>query len=296
MRQRVCVAIAAVLIWIATPACGGSPASNSTPTGPTPTTSEPTPTPSPSPVPEPSPSPPAPPTPTVFTPQFIYDDGVSMDLRQQIEQDTVATQDYFTNRFRRGMHSTVPIRIRTAECQSQAIRGGIELCGFWLRSGRVSRAKIFVHELFHVLQSQNGLVGSRPCAGCPFSTGEWWHVEGSAEVVGYAFIVDKGMGSYQVVRECQLLSYFSNGGSSAPPLRQLGFAGGPGYYELVWVAWDRLLNGMSGISKIGDWVQGTPFNAAFSVNSDQFSDEFEVYRRTLTRPNAFGCGALYNPQ
>lgn len=271
-------------------ACGGS-SYDGAPTSPSPTPS-PAPSPAPAPTPTPSPNPSPPPSAGPFVATFVFDDGISSTDRRLVESNTAASQDYFTARFGHGMRGSVTVNVRAADCPTQALRGArVDLCNNWLRGGSlIRRTRTVVHEFFHIVQQQNGLSGGRPCAGCPDSISPWWHLEGSAEYVAWAFVADKGMASYQQVRDCQIANYFGGGGPNAPPLSQMNTGDSdPGaYYVTAWLGWNQLLSGLSGASKITAWVGGSGFDSAFGISSDRFSTEFESYRRTLVRPNT-GC-------
>ena len=158
----------------------------------------------------------------------------------------------------------------------------------WVQAGPVTRRKILIHELFHVLQYDVLWI---PNLGDPS-----WLVEGSAEYVGYASLAGAGLMNYDEVKRCQTNKYFDFNAASLPELDSLSMQM-PGAYAMAWLAVDRLVGGPSGIPKFATfWRAGTDshhaFQVAFGPTMSTFTSDFKQYRRTLVRPEAGSCSTF----
>lgn len=259
--------------------CGGR-----SPTGPseavTSSASSSTP-PLPSPTPAPVPA---------FRVQFNFDEVISAPDRQIAEAAVPIAQEYFSATFAKQIQGAITVNVKASDCVISAGNSIVQVCTLnegWAGTSDVRKAKILGHELFHILQQQNGWPGSD---GGALYSANWWRVEGSAEYVGYAMTIAKGTVSYERVRSCQTGNYVrGNLSTPFPPLDQIG-RDTPGVKVVfVWLAWDHLLNGLTGASKISGGLSGLPFEAAYGKSPEQFVQEFEQYRRTLSDPRIL-CG------
>lgn len=245
----------------------------------------PGPTPGPTPAPTPGPTPT--PTPGLRV-QFNIDEAVSSIDRQIIEDSVPLAQELFRQQFQREIRNILTITARAIDCPDPVfarLGSQIDICSLspgWLGTGTKARKKTMGHELFHILQQQNA-----------WPRDQWWLVEGSAEYVGYALVISRGILSYQDVLSCAVDRYFSAGGHSLPSLDRVDGTVGSAY-SMGWLAWHRLLGGIDAIPKLSAGLSGLPFETAYGMSIETFHADFASYRLTLT-PRVGGlspCHAL----
>jgi len=136
--------------------------------------------------------------------------------------------------------------------------------------------KTLVHEMFHVLQNEVGW------------TSPTWFIEGSAEYVGYSYLIDQGLVSRDRVISCEMS--IANSGAK-PPLSQLATSQQwaanlqSGIYGMGFMAVDLLTHG--NLSLLASYWQnattnGAPaaFQSVFGRTLEQFYSEFESARGT----------------
>lgn len=254
----------AVSLSLVFPACGGTELADSVPTGPN------------------SPSSPSSP---VFKATFNYDDSVSTNDRQVIENGVSFAQEFFERRLGVAVRGDLPVEVFSGGCNFGAQTVGnplrIQICtssSSWAPVGGTVRSKTVTHEMFHVLQAQNNWIF------------EWWSREGSAEYVGYAAVIDRGMISYQTIHNCQV-DQFVNNGRQMIPLGEIS-RDTYGGYGLAWLAWDSLLGGMGGIGKLSRGLRGMDFDSAYGISRPAFEEQFIDYRRSLQPSRTAACNQL----
>jgi hypothetical protein len=149
----------------------------------------------------------------------------------------------------------------------------VQICpnNFTWGRGDLKRTSTVVHELFHVIEDQNRWFGNQ----------EFWGYEGGAEFVAWAGVIDKGLTSYQLVRDCKINNFIDGDGRPMTPLPQMNTNTPSGAYGVAWLAWDQLVGGVSGIGKMSGTLQGRDFQSTYGISMGDFEQKFADYRRAV---------------
>jgi hypothetical protein len=162
---------------------------------------------------------------------------------------------------------------------------------WWATAPDYARAKVVVHEYFHVMQ--NNLVAPHSLVGVPDDQvplgGPRWLIEGSAEYFGWRVISSNELYVYETARQAQI----DQARLCATPLESMETAveiasACPQSYSLAFVAGDYLaaLHGDSGLIAFYDSIgQGSnwqsAFQSAFGTTITTFYQQFQAYRDDL---------------
>jgi hypothetical protein len=289
------------LLTVAMSACGGgSGGGASTPTSPTtPTATTPTPAPAPT------------PTPTVLTGPYTFDfaAGTSASEQDLIRSATQVAHDFLQGALGRTVEQQTTISgvVSAAGCSQgggAAFTGArsITFClanSGWTVHGPVTKQKIVIHEVYHVLQFERRWLGN------PATAGPDWLIEGAAEVVGYRGIASRNLLSYSTAVGCQVKEVADFGMRQPPGLpnlsaiesrQQFQTTQGP-LYALSMMGMDQLLSATSltALNTYGDAIAAgtawqTAFQSAFGTSVTTFYTNFPGYRSGLAVPPAYLCG------
>lgn len=226
-------------------------------------------------------------TPTLVLggPVFIFEEGVAAADQELIRQGIELADTYFPAAVGRGVLGETIIRTTltppqrtgtSAQANGHAIDVYASTQG-WQQAGRIAKLKIMVHEYFHVLQGEVNWPGMR---GTP---GAIWMLEGAAEYVGYRAVIDSGLVSYDVVRNCQMSNVTF--GTRLPALSTLegqAFNNTQGAtYGLAWLAVEKSTQRNLGNLTLywlfgGTWQRA--FETAFGLALEPFYEAFEAER------------------
>jgi hypothetical protein len=162
---------------------------------------------------------------------------------------------------------------------------------WWATAPDYARAKVMVHEYFHLLQDE--LVGPSTwmtMRADPVPTrGPVWLLEGSAEYFGWQVVGSQGMYDFETARQTQL----TEAKACSAPLQSMETSSGWATacqfpYPLGFVAADYLvsLHGESALvefyASIGQGAAWeTAFQTAFDVSASGFYQQFQDYRDGL---------------
>lgn len=278
--------------------CGGGSGGASTPTSPTPTTPTPAPT---------------TPTVTVVTGPYTFDfaAGTSTTDQNLIRDAIQFAHDFMQTTFGRTVEQQTAISgvVSAAGC-SQG--GGAAFTGprsitfclanpGWMTHGPITKQKIVIHELYHVLQFERRWIG-QPASGAH------WIIEGAAEVVGYRGVASRNLLAYPTAIGCQVKEAFDFGTRQPPGLPNLSLLEAPQQftttmgptYTVSMLGIDQLLTtpGIAALNTYMDAVAAgtgptawqTAFQSAFGTSPTSFYAQFPTYRSGLTVPPAYLCG------
>jgi hypothetical protein len=228
---------------------------------------------------------------TVGPVRFEYDAGVTEPDKATLEASARIASDYFQRQFQRTVAGPVTVSVRNTDgpFAVSGPKGSTLVTVYvghrnWQIHGPWKRTRMMVHELYEILQEE------------VHWPGDWdtWLQEGSAEFVGDAATIAAGMATIDELRQCQISIYFFMNGPSAVSLDRLFEAGADPAnvrHVIAWLAWDRLLGGPAGASRIAAyWSGGFPW--AFGRTEQSFLGEFEQYRRALQAPDSGVCASL----
>jgi hypothetical protein len=284
--------------------CGGGSGGGtaSTPTSPsTPTASAPAPAPTPTPA----------PAPTVVTGPYTFDfaSGTSTTDQELIRSAIQFAHDFLQSTLGRTVEQQTTISgVMSAQGCSQG--GGAAFTGArsitfclanqgWTALGPITRQKVVIHELYHVLQFERRWLGNPAVAGAN------WIIEGAAEVIGYRGIASRNLLPYATASSCQVKEVFDFGTRQPPGLpnlsavetqQQFQTTVGP-LYALSMMGMDQLIaaSSITALNTYGDAIAaGTPwqtaFQSAFGSSTTTFYAQFPAYRAGLSVPSSYVCG------
>lgn len=296
----------AVLPLLAACSGGGSssPTSPSSPAAPAATT----------------PTTPTPPvtTPTAIAPSnfgvftFTFDDGTSVADQALIGEGVQIANDYFTAAF--GRTPTRASQIRGALSAPGCGQGGGGASAFtgsgtvticmgnlgWTTHGPITKRKIVIHEVYHLLQFERRWLGLQTTA----ASGPMWLVEGAAELAAYKAIESRGLSPYSTAQGCQIKEYTDFGQRQPPGLPNLSALDsqqnwaqtqGP-LYALAMTGVDQLVTarGLGALTSYMDAIAPSgpagAFQSAFGQSQTAFYDQFPAYRAALPVPASYQCG------
>ena len=240
---------------------------------------------------------------------FSFDAGTSASDQQLINGAIRFANDFLQSTF--GRTVTVATRVSGVLSAPGCAQGGgaaftgpgsITFClanPGWMMPGPVTRQKIVIHELYHVLQFERRWLGN------PQTAGPDWIIEGSAEVVGYQGIAARGLLPYTTATGCQVKELTDFSVRQPPGLPNLAalesrmqWQTTPGpLYTLAMTGIDQLLNGpgLGALNTYMDAVGGgtawpAAFQQAFGRTPAAFYDQFPAYRASLPVPPNYLCG------
>lgn len=230
---------------------------------------------------------------------------------QQLIRDTVNfAHDFMQTTFGRTIQNATTINTSTtaqgcSQGGSAAFTGlgAVTFCVAnpgWMQPGPMNRQKIVIHELYHVLQFERRWTG-----GPQTITGPDWLIEGSAEVIGFLGMAQKGWVSTDTARGCWTKEMSDFAARQPPGLPSLNLLEshqqfqttiGP-TYTVSSLAVDRLIAN-SGVRALNTFMDAagsqtpaqTSFTSAFGLSVTAFYDQFAAYRSGLTAPAAYLCG------
>lgn len=218
--------------------------------------------------------------------RFVVQDGVDAAELPPVREAIDRAREYLQRTFQwrptldvEVLLSTLP-NIGSSTATASATRITVYIQSEGWKSARQTRRKILLHELFHVLQQQEG-----------WNMGLTWLVEGSAEIVGFrgTWVEERLLTEVQV-RGCHIWSvtgssvlmplenYATNNGQPFPP------NGGP-IYSLFFLAADRLVSERG----IGSLKRVTNVESDFGLSLPDYYSQFAAYRATLSRPARYEC-------
>lgn len=307
--MKPCVRVICFLVLtVALAACGGGSGSNS-PTAPSSTPAATTPPTTP-PVPA---TPPTPAPPANFGPYtFVFDAGTSAADQALIGEATRLAHDFFQATFGRTIERPTEIRglLNAQGCGAGGGGGAAAFTGIgfvtfclgnqgWIQPRPITRRKIVVHEIYHVMQFERRWLGTQQ------NSGALWVIEGSAEVVGYRGIDSAGLLSYDTARGCQVREFTDFAMREPPGLPNLselesnqawGQTRGPSY-TVAMTGMDQLLStrSLTALNTYMDAIAGgtpwqTAFQNAFGQSTSAFYAQFPAYRAGLPVPPTYLCG------
>jgi hypothetical protein len=296
------------LAWLpAVAACGGGSSSPTSPTTAPPAATTP---PASTPAPTATPAPGAPSNFGVFT--FSFDAGTSVADQALIGEGVQIANDYFISALGRTLANATQIRgVLSATGCGQGGTGGaaaftgggsVTICMAnqgWTTHGPITKRKIVIHEVYHLLQFERRWLGLPTQA----SSGAMWLVEGAPELVAYRALDSRGLLPYSTARGCQVKEYTDFGLREPPGLPNLSAieatqawnqTRGP-LYALAMTGVDQLVTarGLSALNTYMDAIAAggfqTAFQAAFGQTAAAFYDQFPAYRSSLTVPPTYQC-------
>ena len=252
----------------------------------------------------PSPSPSPAPSGSVFA--FQFDAATSSEDRQLI-QDAVqfASSFYQSTLGRTVQQSTTIATSRTATgCTSggaSAFTGArnMTICVAnqgWTVHGPVTRRKIIIHEVFHLLQFEQRWIGG------PQAAGLHWMIEGAAEYLGWLGIANQGTVSIGTARGCMLKEVTDFTASQPPGLPDLNLLESaqsfsrPGpVYPLAMLGVQHLMSTSSadalltyGAAIAAGNTAESAFQNAFGASLPAFYQQFQTWK-ALPVPATYEC-------
>lgn len=309
MKLRVLLVVASLPVLTA---CGGASSSPTSPTATTPsTTTPPVSTPTPTPTPAPTPVPPS--NFGVFT--FTFDAGTSVTDQALIGEGVQIANDYFSSAFGRTLSGAMQIRgsVSATGCgqggggaAAFTGAGALTVCMAnqgWTTHGPITKRKIVIHEVYHLLQFERRWLGLPTQA----ASGAMWLIEGVPELVAYKALDSRGLLPYSTAQGCQIKEYIDFGVREPPGLPNLSVVESPqGWnqtrgplYALAMTGVDQLVNAR-GLSSLNTYMDGiaaggstpfmTAFQNAFGQTTTAYYDQFPAYRASLSVPASYQCG------
>jgi len=165
----------------------------------------------------------------------------------------------------------------------------------WTDHQPVTRRKIIMHEVFHLLQFElHWLSGA--------NTGPHWLIEGSAEYVGWMGVAAQGHVTLTTVRGCMTKEVADFALQQPPGLGNLSsyetaqsFGGGP-VYPLAMIGVDQLVSGSSvgailtyGTALAAGTAATAAFSNSFGTTTTAFYAQFPAYKAGLAVPSSYAC-------
>lgn len=171
----------------------------------------------------------------------------------------------------------------------------------WRVHGPVTKRKIVIHEVFHLLQFELRWLGGPPGS----ITGPHWLIEGSAEYVGWLAVAAQGHLTLSTARGCMVKEVADFAVRQPPGLANLSayetaqsFGGGP-VYPLSMLGVDQLVSGSNGVAILAygnALAAGTAVSSAFSdsfgTGTTAFYAQFPSYKASLAVPANYLCGGI----
>lgn len=219
------------------------------------------------------------------SPEFVFADAVSAEDRAHVVEGFRLAQDFYRATFDAEFREQVTFDVgpKPDSAYSAAAHGHDVAIAtdnpVYLQMSPVWRVKTAIHESFHVLQHE--WAGTR-------DWGPVWLLEGSAELVAWRALSDKGILIDGPARDRWIWST-QNGRASGIPLDQMESPSMSAevrccLYEVAPLAVDLLLAG-PGLASLRGYYEavgdGTPWRAAFGDAFKQTVDEFYAAFETL---------------
>ncbi len=252
----------------------------------------------------PSPSPSPAPNGSVFA--FQFEAATTSEDRQLIQDAVQFASSFYQNTLGRTVQQSTTIATsRTATgCTSggaAAFTGArnMTICVAnqgWTVHGPVTRRKIIIHEVFHLLQFEQRWIGG------PQPAGLHWMIEGAAEYLGWLGIANQGMVSISTARGCMLkevTDFATNQPPGLPDLNLLETAQSfsrPGpVYPLAMLGVQQLMNSSSadalltyGAEIAAGNTAESAFQNAFGTSLPAFYQQFPTWK-ALPVPATYEC-------
>ncbi len=249
------------------------------------------------------------PTPTTGTLTFNFSATTSTADQNLIREAAEFARDFLTTTFGRTLqqNSTLSTSTTAQGCTqggSSAFTGSrsMTLCvgnQGWTVHGAVTKRKIVIHEVFHLLQFELGWIGGPPGS----ITGPHWLIEGSAEYVGWLGVASLGHVTMDTARGCMLKEVADFAVQQPPGLPNLdqletaqSFSRPGPVYPLAMVGANQLIVGSSasalltfGAAVSGGTPWATAFASAFGTTSTAFYAQFPTYKAGLSVPADYLC-------
>lgn len=252
----------------------------------------------------PSPSPSPAPSGSVFA--FQFDSATSSEDRQLIEDAVQFASSFYQSTLGRTVQQSTTIATsRTATgCTSggaSAFTGArnMTICVAnqgWTVHGPVTRRKIIIHEVFHLLQFEQRWIGG------PQPAGLHWMIEGAAEYLGWLGIANQGTVSIGTARGCMLKEVTDFAASQPPGLPDLNLLESaqsfsrPGpVYPLAMLGVQHLMSTSSadalltyGAAIAAGNTAESAFQNAFGASLPAFYQQFQTWK-ALPVPATYEC-------
>jgi hypothetical protein len=252
----------------------------------------------------PSPSPSPAPSGSVFA--FQFDAATSSEDRQLIEDAVQFASSFYQSTLGRTVQQSTTIATsRTATgCTSggaSAFTGArnMTICVAnqgWTVHGPVTRRKIIIHEVFHLLQFEQRWIGG------PQPAGLHWMIEGAAEYLGWLGIANQGTVSISTARGCMLKEVTDFAASQPPGLPDLNLLESaqsfsrPGpVYPLAMLGVQHLMSTSSadalltyGAAIAAGNTAESAFQNAFGASLPAFYQQFPAWK-ALPVPATYEC-------
>ncbi|MDB4875150.1 MAG: Ig protein [Gemmatimonadetes bacterium] len=238
---------------------------------------------------------------------FTFTTATSAADQQLIKDAVQLAHGYFRTALGRNLQSATVVAGAASDPGCDTRTGNAAVAGAgsaiicvnnsgWLNSGPVQKQKIVVRELFHVLQYANHWLGIP-------EPGAQWLIDGSAELVGFRAIADKGTLPIATARGCQvkLIADFTKT-ATLLPLNRVELLGdwqstqGPILSRAV-LGVDQLTatSGLASLMAYADALSnGTPWQTAFQTVFGQslasFYAQYPAYESGLAVPATYACG------
>lgn len=228
---------------------------------------------------------------------------------QQLIRDTVEyARDFLQTAFGRTLqrNTTITTLGSTGGCVSQGASAfaspqNLTFCTgnrSWTDHGPVTKRKILIHEVFHLLQFELRWLGGPPGS----ITGPHWLIEGAAEYVGWLGIAARGDVTFDTAHGCMLKEVADFAVRQPPGLPNLDvldtpqrFGNGP-VYPLAMIGTKQLIDGSSlaqlltyGTALANGTAWTTAFTEAFGTMAMDFYAQFPAYKAGLAVPAEYAC-------
>ncbi len=222
---------------------------------------------------------------------YDVQEEVSGEDEAHVQEGIRLAQDHFAAELGAAVHDPMTVEVRAGDPGTNAPAGTyggnrivIETAHpVWAEEATaLHKIKILVHEVFQLLQDElSGSSQSGP--GSPL-----WLTEGSAEYIGYAAVIGKGLVGPDDVRAYHMANVVSS--APMPPLRELesvaGFRAVQGpVYSLAFLAVDSLVADRGATSLVDFYrrlgtgqARDEAFLAAFGTSPGAFYEAFEAQR------------------
>ncbi len=249
------------------------------------------------------------PTPTTGELTFNFSSTTTSADQDLIREAALFARDFLTTTFGRTLQMSTTISTSTTaqgctQGGSSAFTGSrtMTLCvgnQGWTVHGTVTKRKIVIHEIFHLLQFELGWIGGPPGS----ITGPHWLIEGSAEYVGWLGVSSLNLVTLDTARGCMLKEVADFALQQPPGLPNLdqletgqSFSRPGPVYPLAMIGANQLITGASlsalltfGNAVAADTPWATAFASAFGTSSTAFYAQFPAYKAGLSVPASYLC-------
>ncbi len=239
--------------------------------------------------------------------EFTFNFGASTSTSDQelIREAALFARAFFTTTFGRTLekNATITTLGATGGCSNPGASAfaGSQTVTFcignrgWTDHQPVTRRKIVMHEVFHLLQFELRWLGGS-------NAGSHWLIEGSAEYMGWLGVAAQGHLTLATARGCMTKEVADFALQQPPGLGNLSsyetaqsFGGGP-VYPLSMIGVDQLVSGSNvgailtyGHALAAGTTATTAFSNSFGTTTTAFYAQFPAYRTGLTVPSTYLC-------